>query len=548
MRREGVAQDQGGCLMRRRLASGLIALTVAFAVPAPALSRGATADGGREEAPKVRVAGIEASPPSGAGAIEIPRLVRPGSDARRDGNGDSGSSRATRGPLAPIVAVPAFDGLPDAEIVSPGDPTGALGVTYHLAAVNIRMAFYDRAGVALDPPRLLESLDSELPGSAEAFDPKVVYDPYRQHFILVFLSATATQTFITVLPIHEGEEDTPDNWCPLHMSGDQVGNNGKQFADYPMVGFTENRVTLTTNQFDFSNAPAVGDFVYSQVISIRKTQLYDCAVPVVPIKVFSGPKTRDPDGSHAFTIVPAVSFGGSPTVQYMTSLDFNGSTGKLILWRLRIVNGVLKLGRAQVGGGSMDYPPWGRQCPSDNTGTLNDNWDTGDLRLTTSFWDGGLGRLYTATSRAGNIGGDADESVIRWWEVDPASALADSDVTRSGTVGAAGRDVAWPSIATDGDGKIWINYARAGTTECLAAYASVVQVGSTASAPVLIASGVGRYEYGPGFERWGDYTAIARDPVTPTQMATYGAYPVDNGIGGAQTDLWQQVIASVEDA
>ena len=35
--------------------------------------------------------------------------------------------------------------------------------------------------------------------------------------------------------------------------------------------------------------------------------------------------------------------------------------------------------------------------------------------------------------------------------------------------------------------------------------------------------------------------------MTPTQMATYGAYPFDDGVGGTQTDLWQQVIASVED-
>ena len=29
--------------------------------------------------------------------------------------------------------------------------------------------------------------------------------------------------------------------------------------------------------------------------------------------------------------------------------------------------------------------------------------------------------------------------------------------------------------------------------------------------------------------------------MTPTQMATYGAYPFDDGVGGTQTDLWQQV-------
>ncbi len=235
-----------------------------------------------------------------------------------------------------------------------------------------------------------------MPGGADSFDPKVVYDPYRQHFVLTFLSATATQSFISVVVIPEGSEDTTNDWCVLHMSGDQVGNNGKQFADYPMVGFTEDRVTLTTNQFDFSNAPAIGGFEYVQVVSMRKALLYDCSVPVVPIKVFSGAQTEDPDGSQAFTIVPTVSFGGSPTVQFMTSLDFNGTTGKLILWRLKVVDGVAA---AHAGAGHQrpDGLPALRTAMSGEPAGLNDNWDTGDLRLTSSFWDGGLGRLYTTT-------------------------------------------------------------------------------------------------------------------------------------------------------
>jgi hypothetical protein len=538
--------------MHRRLVWGLTALVTLLALPAPARS-----DIEAGASPRIHVAGVASdAAPGGPGAPRIPRLVREGSDQRPDpGDGADQTAREVGGPLAPVVTVPAFDGVPNlSPFATPGDPTGALGVDYHLAAVNVHMAFYDRAGVRLGPTRRLENLDTRLPDSAESFDPKVVYDPYRQHFILAFLSATSTKSFITVVTIPEGSESTTDDWCFLHMSGDQVANNRRQFADYPMIGFTENRVTLTTNQFDFSRAPLIGGFEYVQILSIRKLHLYDCDAAPVPIKIFGRSQTRDPDGSRAFTIVPAVSFGGSPTAQHMTSIDFNGSTGKLILWRLRAVDGVLKLSRAHIAGGPMTFPRWGRQCPGNPSG-LNDNWDTGDLRLTSSFWDADLGRLYTATARDGNIGGGSTESVIRWWEVDPASTLADSDVTRTATIGAAGHDLAWPSIATDADGKLWVNYARAGAAECLAAYASVIQPGAQASAPVMIHGGDGRYEasapssFNPGgVERWGDYTAIARDPVTPTHMATYGAYPIDDGVGGARTDLWQQVIASVADA
>ncbi len=137
--------------------------------------------------------------------------------------------------------------------------------------------------------------------------------------------------------------------------------------------------------------------------------------------------------------------------------------------------------------------------------------------------------------------------MVRWWEVDPVSMLANSRVTRRGLVGAAGRDVAWPSIATDGNGKLWVNYARAGAAQCLAAYAAVIQPGAPAPHPSSSGRVTARYEFAPGPERWGDYTAISRDPTDPATMAAYGAYPIDDGVGGSATRLWQQVIATLTD-
>jgi hypothetical protein len=275
-----------------------------------------------------------------------------------------------------------------------------------------------------------------------------------------------------------------------------------------------------------------------------KNKLYDCDVPVVPIRVFSRAETRDPDGSKAFTIVPAVAIGGAPTAQYLTSLDFNGSSGKLILWRLSVVNGKLKFVRTQVAGGPMALPPLGRQCG--NTSTADSKWDTGDLRLTTAFHDATRGRVYTATALRGNLGGGSQESVVRWWEVDPASSLPNSTVSRKGLVGQAGRDAAWPSVATDGAGRLWVNYARAGVAECLSAVASVIQPGATAHAPVTIQTGEARYQFAGGVDRWGDYTAITRDPTAGGVMAAYGAYPIDDD-GGPATQVWQQVIATLTD-
>ncbi len=529
----------------RRLATASIVAAIALAVPS---SGGTGAVAAAARGPDVHVGGIGLDAPAGPPrAVPVPWLSRPGSSDRpaHTPGGTAGRRR-----LAPSIVAPGvFDGVPnlDPPLASPGDPTGALGIENHVAAVNVHMASYDRAGVPHYAPKRLRSLDPQLPSGADDFDPKVVYDPYGDVFMVAFMSATAQRSFMSIVVIPEGREDSSarTDWCTLHLSGDQVAGNGKQLADYPMLGFTSNRVTLTTNQFDFDSLA----FRYVQIVSIRKADLYDCEVDPVPIKVFSRKQTRDPDGSRAFTIVPAISAGGDPRVQYMASMDFNGTKGKLILWRLKIVKGKLKLARSQVASGSAKFPPFGLQCGG-RVANANTWWDTGDVRLTSAFWDGNLGHLYTATAVKGNRGGGEIESVVKWWEVDPAGSLANSDVVRQGTVGTPNRDSAWPSIATDGDGNVWINYARAGVIgpdECLSAYAGMVAPGSTAATSILIRAGEARYEYADGDpERWGDYTALTRDPVDPTIMAAYGAYALDDGDGN--TDTWQQTIATLEDA
>jgi hypothetical protein len=531
--------------MVRRLAWISIALSLLLVAGRPAGSAGSGTG-----SPRVHVAGIDHEPAAdGPPAPPVPHLVRPGSERRPDAAASTAPASREGGPLAPIVVPPTFDGVPDLANASPGDPTGALGITHHLAAVNVHMAFYDRAGTPLFTPKRLRSLDPGLPARVIDFDPKVVYDSYRQVFMLVFASRSTNKSFLSLVVIPEGSEATQADWCVLHMSGDQVGGNGRQLADYPMLGFTANRVTLTTNQFDYTSAPAVGRFRYVQIVSFRKANLYNCDVDTVPIEVFGRRHTRDPDGSRAFTIVPAISEGGAPTTQFMTSMDFNGSTGKLVLWRLKPrTGGGLRLHRVIVSSGTMSFPPFGLQCGG-APGQSNRWWDTGDLRLTTGFWDNDLGRMYTATAIAGNIGGGAVESVIRWWEIDPAPTLGNSTIDRRGTVGEVGRDAAWPSVATDGDGKLWLNYARAGIAgadECLSAYAAVVQVGATAASTILFRSGEARYEFASGIERWGDYTAISRDPLDPTTMAAYGAYALDDGPG--PTPFWQQVVTTLRDA
>jgi hypothetical protein len=169
--------------------------------------------------------------------------------------------------------------------------------------------------------------------------------------------------------------------------------------------------------------------------------------------------------------------------------------------------------------------------------------DTGDLRLT-------LRSTPTRTSlRATSVAGTqaavrgVRDPLVR---TAPKGHLRRSHVLREGTVAAANHDAAWPALATNDAGTLFIGYARAGAGECLGIWAATVPAGAgTASDAAQVAVGGARYEFGPGVERWGDFSAANRDPITPADVAIFGAIARDQGT--ATTDAFRAHVALLAD-
>ena len=443
------------------------------------------------------------------------------------------------------VRNPVPDGL-DADLLgtgnvvtSPADPTGATGPTRILAAVNVYAAVYDRTGTELLAPVRLREIGN-TPNQTET-DPKVFYDPYDDEFVLTFLTFNANEGYIHVVSIPEATAEDQGTWCDTHMVGDQFTNGKHEFADYPSIGFTQNRVVVTTNNFGFNDGP----FRYAQIISMPKSQLYEpTCTQTVHIDVAGGNATRNPDGSKAFTLQAATAAGGAPTDQFLVSLEPKALSAKLVLWRLRIASGDLQVAKTAERVAAVDLPPWGFQCNSTND--RDTWWDTGDLRITSAFYDGDTGLLYAATSVLGNAGGGVPESVIRWYEAEPRGAFSTSTVLREGTVKAADHDAAWPAVATNDAGTLFLTYARAGISECLSVSAATVPGGTgTAASAALVAQGEARYEFKNGIERWGDFSAANRDPVDPADVAVFGAIADSDGQG--PTHLFREHVALLAD-
>lgn len=477
--------------------------------------------------------------------------------AAADGSGQSAAAPNEGG----------FLGLSGNGQISPADPTGAGAGVHVMTAVNVSYAIYPRATLtnppAIVPPLLtgsLESLFPALPAGSFVFDPKVVYDHYSGRFVLAFLSAHGRpftpgmeSSRLLIASIPDATATDRSTWCLRSVNADQIRKDGKQFGDYPGLGFDRNHVYVTTNQFDFGRTE---QFRYSQILAVGKQSLYSCSGKL-RMTAFGEAATGHPTGSPAFTIQPAVTESelGLGNVGFMASFQ-ESSCGFLCGRRLTIFRLKKKARGIDLATDQVDVAP-GRMAP---LGTQRDGslkcepiehcWDAGDLRLVTAFYDADRGRLYAAhTIRFDVAPGDGYlEAAIRWYEIDP-SPIKRSRVTRTGIVGESGRDSGWPSVATDSSGNLFVNFNRAGAPvpgEYLSSAVATIPPGATApNATLILVPGEALYVDETGRpQRWGDYTAINRDPLDPLDIWTINQYARTDGVPPS-TNLWQQVVNRV---
>jgi len=447
---------------------------------------------------------------------------------------------------APVASM-SFDAIPRIGRNWPADPTGAVGTDWIVTAANASYALYEPGGDAVLGPAPFAPFFS-FPQGTRVFSPKVVYDQYKQVFVMAFLAVNRTlrKSWVLLVSIPNATATDQSTWCGSKIAADRLAGDGVQWADYPGLGYDLKRVVLTANMFNFTGN---GGFAYAQILSFRKTDLYDCSRTLV-FDTITGRKTRNPDGTQAFTIQPSTSVGTSPTTQYFLSFEARAST--VVVWRLgeaaagpRLVKVALPVGRVKAassatqGGGDLTNP--------------NTRWDPGDLRFMNAFYDADLNRVYAAHTIARDLQPDLStdgylEAVVQWFEVEPRVRIADSRVTRSGVIGEPESDAGWPAVATDGEGNLFLAYSRASAVvgEYLSVWVASIPPGAQTGRSLLLAPGQARMEARPGPEPWGRYKAINRDPKDPARVAIVGEYAKADGSG--PTEDWQQTFALVSQA
>ncbi|MCY2959431.1 MAG: hypothetical protein NTY35_04635 [Planctomycetota bacterium] len=355
----------------------------------------------------------------------------------------------------------------------PPDTHGSVGINHFVAIVNTNLSVY----VKSTGQRVVNTSLSSFfgAGAGGAGDPRAVFDPISQRFILL-CSDFSTKIFLAV----STTSDPTGAWFKTNFVA-SAGTDAGKFPDYPTLGVDLNGI--------YTCSYMVGNPATMSIFAINKAPLIAGVQSLGTVTAFRNLPYED-------AIQPVVNWdagGGAYFLSTRTSTQL----------RLRRVNPPLsaptlsELGNFTVpsyGGPPTVAAPGGAQL------------DSLDGRLMQAMLRNG--RIWT--THAVNSGG---RSAVRWYELNPTG----NATVQSGTVNDTVLGYTMPSICVNNAGAVLLGFTGASSTTNPSAY----YVGRAASdpagqmsTPLVLKAGEAPYTTnGTGVSRWGDYSNTSCDPV-----------------------------------
>ena len=388
---------------------------------------------------------------------------------------------------------------------NPPDPSIGVGPNHVIMTVNMRVAFYTKAGVQ----QFIVDLGSPgNPGFFEplgaggfTFDPKCFYDQHSGRFVVLALETYGTtEAWITIAV----SDDNDPNGVWYKYRTDAVITDGTQtyWWDYPGLGFDQDAFYVTGNLYGLN----VGGWGAAAWRVFPKGPMLTGA-PVT----FS--TMRD---TNAASVQAAQHFGTPPSSGAAFFVSFASSTS-LRVHAVRNALTVPTLTSTTVGipsyAGTMASP-----TPAGSTAlSMIDN------RMMNACWR--AGKLYAAHTITAN-----GKNAARWYEMNTGAWPTSGVVTlaQSGNVD-AGADIHsfFPAIYANADGKVGmvlgLSSPRDNVAVAITGRRTTDPVGMMAQ-PVVIKPG----EVSTG-GRWGDYYDIAMDPTDDRTFWAVGEYRRSSG-------------------
>ena len=423
----------------------------------------------------------------------------------------------------PPIALVSTQGIPDEAVLGytyiPPDPYVAVGPNHVLATVNTRFRIIDKAGNSVKTiagDSWFSTVYPVTPANG-VFDPKIVYDHYANRWVMVWLqqsNSDSTSHFLLSVSDDSDPNGTWYNWAlPANVLGDSVTGN---WADYEGLGYDENAIYLTSNQWSFS-----GFFRYTRLRIIPKAQLYANADPPGPVTWTDFWDLRDETGLTVPTVRPSIMYTTAPG--YLLVGMPNLTTGSYFA----VFAVTDPIGTPDITVSNFPVTAWTNAPNAGQLGGSSILLEAGGerVRFEPVYRDSSLWIVHSVASGTGG-----QFSSVRYVRIN----VLDPHVVEDQEFGADGFWYYYPALVVDQNKNIAITYTRSGSTEYPGAYMTFrLNTDPPGLRPgVTIQPGLANYvkDFGTTRNRWGDYNGAAIDPADPSNIwlfTEYAASPVN---------------------
>lgn len=393
-----------------------------------------------------------------------------------------------------------------------------------VSVVNTNFRVYNDAGTQLQQ-KSLASFTSSFGLLQNISDPRIIYDPLTDRFILIFFSGT-TSTTTKIIVCFSTTNDPTTQWNVYALNGNPL--NDTTWSDYPIVTISDKDLFMTFNHlkdgFDWKNG-----FRYAAIWQIQKQEGYD---------------------------------GDSLKYNYWNNITYNNKP----LWSVCAMQGSLTSPTAA--NHFLSVRPGDLTNDSVFIHTISDSYGSGNAQFSSKLIKTPLnyglppnasqkGGEYLATNDARVLSGIFENNKIQYVQttVNPQNMMAsvyvgeiDNPSSSTPTVSAQiisndTIDFGYPSIAYMGnnsfDHRAIITCSHSTTNTYPGTVTFYKDAQGNISDPLIIKSGESAVNIlQDSVERWGDYTGIQRKFNEPNTAWISGSFTPQN-------QVWRTWIAKV---
>ncbi len=389
-----------------------------------------------------------------------------------------------------------FPGLGDNGTSIPPDIGGAAGPNHLMVALNTQVGIQDKNGTSLSIVGL-DAFFSALGGSPNMFDPKVLYDPFEERWIITAPANSRSSASSLII----GVSDTNDPTGSWNLFQFDVDSSNINWFDYPSIGFNKNWIVVTGNMFAVSNNAFANAIVYM----FDKPAIYGGTAVAT---VSNRPSTEG--GASC----PAITLDNTEEIEHLVG-SWNSSSGNVRLFRITGTAATPSYAAtsffptsatnwSNIPSGGLDFAP---------QATVSSLISNGDNRIQNAVYRNGA--LWCTQTIFLPAGGSPTRSGVQWWQINPTTGVVLQNQKIQDATGI--NFFAYPTLAVNAYNDVLIGYSSFSATQFASSNYSFrlnTDPLNTTQASIQFKTGLAKYvkNFGGPSNRWGDYSSTCIDP------------------------------------